>query len=54
MPHPERGCSPDFKEQLLKMLHESSLSIDDKIQNLESVSDELDSIQNTLKFEGDS
>ena len=27
---------------------------DDKIKNLESVSEELDSIQNTLKFEGDS
>ena len=30
------------------------LGQDDKIQNLESVSDELESIQNTLKFEGDS
>ena len=29
------------------------LGQDDKIQNLESVSEELDSIQNTLKFEGD-
>ena len=30
------------------------LGQDDKIQNLESISEELDSIQNTLKFEGDS
>ena len=30
------------------------LGQDDKIQSLESVSDELESIQNTLKFEGDS
>ncbi|GIS46165.1 MAG: hypothetical protein Ct9H90mP18_04970 [Gammaproteobacteria bacterium] len=30
------------------------LGQDDKIQNLESVSDKLESIQNTLKFEGDS
>ena len=29
------------------------LGQDDKIQNLESVSDDLESIQNTLKFEGD-
>ena len=29
------------------------LDQDDKIQNLESVSDELESIQDTLKFEGD-
>ena len=35
MPHPERGCSDEFKRHLLKMLDESRVSIHDKIENLQ-------------------
>ena len=46
----------NYKAAIIAGLNIASMYLgqDDKIQNLESVSDELESIQNTLKFEGDS